>query len=212
MKMAIMPAVLLLLAMSACSGKQSSAGDKTAAGSASPTAQAGGAVARPSAQAGSPQVGSPVASPAGQDSATPSAPATTPSAESVAGGTGGLTGTWVAVTTGVGSGGPQPGAFTVTISESGGDYKMTSISVIPYPDLDGSSCAVPSGVEIAYFPDTPNQGVYSGRLDSWIPNSQGNCESGSWMTETFSATANGKIIMNVPDLDGVVTTLTRYDE
>ena len=145
-------------------------------------------------------------------SATPSAPATTPSAGSTAGSIGGLTGTWVGVTTGVGSGGPQPGTFTVAISESGGDYKMTSISVIPYPDLDGSSCTVPSGVEIAYFPEESNQGAYSGRLDSWVPNSEGDCESGPWQVEIFTATTDGKIIMNIPDLDGVITTLTRYDE
>jgi hypothetical protein len=142
-----------------------------------------------------------------QGGATPSAPATTPSA----GSTGGLTGTWVGVTTGVVGGGPQPGTFTVAITESGGEYKMTSISVIPYPDLDGSSCTVPSGVEIAYFPETPSQGAYSGRLDSWVPNSEGDCVPGPSQVEIFTVTADGKITMNVPDPDGVTTTLTRYE-
>lgn len=146
-----------------------------------------------------------------QDSATPSAQATTPSPGSTVASTGGLTGTWVGATTGVGAGGPQPGEFTVAISKSGGEYKMTSISVIPYPDLDGSSCTIPSGVEIAYFPETPSNGVYSGRLNAWVPNSQGNCVSGPWQVEIFTATTDGKIIMNIPDLDGETTTLTRYN-
>jgi len=148
---------------------------------------------------------SPVAS---QGSATPSARATTPSAVNTVASTGGLTGTWVGVTTGVGAG-PQPGTFTVGITKSGGEYKMTSISVIPYPDLDGSSCTVPSGVEIAYFPETPDQGVYSGRLQAWVPNSKGDCVPGPWQVEIFTATPGGKITMNIPDLDGVLTTLTR---
>jgi hypothetical protein len=151
---------------------------------------------------------SPVAS---QGSATPSAAATTPSAVSTVASTGGLTGTWVGATTGVGAGPQQPGPFTVGITKSGGDYKMTSISLIPFPDLDGSSCTIPSGVEIAYFPETPDQGVYSGRLQAWVPNSKGACVPGPWQVEIFTATAGGKITMNIPDLDGILTTLTRYD-
>ena len=201
MKKTIISAALLLLAISACGGKQPSAGQETPTGSASPTAQAR-----------SPQAGSPVASPASQDSAAPSAPATTSSAASTAGSAGGLTGTWVAVTTGVGAGGPQPGTFTVAISESGGDYKMTSISAIPYPDLDGSSCTVPSGVEIAYFSETSSQGAYPGRLDSWVPNSAGGCVSTSFTLWAFTTGPDGKLIMNDPDPDGEVTTLTRSGE
>lgn len=125
--------------------------------------------------------------------------------------TGGLTGTWVGATTGVGAGPQQPGTFIVGITKSGGDYKMTSISAIPFPDLDGSSCTVPAGVEIAYFPETPSQGVYSGRLQAWVPNSQQDCVPGPWQVEIFTATNDGKIIMTIPDPDGILTTLTRYD-
>jgi hypothetical protein len=89
---------------------------------------------------------------------------------------------------------------------------MTSISVIPVPDLDGSSCTVPSGVEIAYFPEIPSEGDYIGRLDSWIPNSEGDCVSGPWDVWAFSPAPDGKITMNDPDPDGIVTTLTRYGE
>jgi hypothetical protein len=161
-------------------------------------------------RAGSTLPTAPASPVAPQESATPSAPATTPSPGITVASTGGLTGTWVGMTTGVGAGGPQPGAFTVAISKSGGEYKMTSISLIPYPDLDGSSCTIPSGVEIAYFPETPSDGVYSGRLNAWVPNSQGGCVSGPWQVEIFTATPAGKITMNIPDLDGVLTTLTRY--
>jgi hypothetical protein len=198
MKKTIISAALLLLAISACGGKHPSAGPDTPTGSASPTAQAGSPVASPASQA------TDIAPP----SATPSAPATTPSAGSTSGSTGGLTGTWVAVTTSD-LGGPQPGTFTVAISESGGDYKMTSIGIIPYQDLDGSSCNVPSGVEIAYFSQTSSQGAYPGRLGSWIPNSQGGCVVGPWILWAFTTGADGKLIMNDPDPDGVVTTLTR---
>jgi hypothetical protein len=198
MKKTVISAALLLLAISACGGKHPSAGPGTPTGSASPTAQAGSPVASPASQA------SDIAAP----SAAPSAQATTPSAGSSAGSTGGLTGTWVAVTTSD-LGGPQPGAFTVAISESGGDYKMTSVGVIPYQDLDGSSCNVPSGVEIAYFAQTSSAGAYPGRLGSWIPNSQGGCVAGPWSPWAFTTGTGGKLIMNDPDADGVVTTLTR---
>ncbi len=165
--------------------------------------RAGSTPSQPSAAA-SPAVTSPA-------SATPSAPASTPSAVSTVASTGGLTGTWVGLTTGVAAGPQQPGAFIVGITKSGGDYTMTSLSLIPFPDLDGSSCTVPSGVEIAYFPQTPDQGVYYGRLHAWIPNSKGGCVAGPWQVEIFAVTTDGKITMNIPDPDGVTTTLTRYD-